>query len=312
MWFKNVLIYQLAEPFTLTPEALHDKLSQDQSRDCGQLEKQTLGWHPPLGNDFENLTHALSSCILFCLRKQQRLLPTQVIKQQGQQKIATIEAEEHRSVSAREKRQIIDELGITLLPQAFTSYTDLYAYIDTRLNWLIIDTSSPNKAEELTVLLRQSLGSLKLLPIAVNQDCHALMTRWVQDGAIEPGWYIEDNCELIDPRAETTQIKCVNQDLAAAEVQGHLQSGKIVSKLALTWQDRLGFTLDKTLSLKKIKFLDIVQEQRNDLDLEDKVQQFEADFAMMSGEFHECFPALFNLLGGLKDSVPQPQKEVAV
>lgn len=312
MWFKNTFIYQLAEPFTLTPEALHDALAQDLTRDCGKLEKQTLGWTAPLGGDSVNLTHPVQGCIMLCLRRQQRLLPNSVVKQLAAQKIDELEAAEHRKVSAREKRQLTDELSITLLPQAFTTYSDLYAYIDTRLNWLVIDTSSASKAEELTVLLRQSLGSLKLMPLAIQKDCHALMTAWVRDAAIEPGWYIDDACELIDPRAETTQIKCVNQDLGTNEVQGHLQSGKIVSKLAITWQDRLAFTLDKTLNLKKIKFLDLVQEQLNDVEFEDKVQQFEADFAIMCAEFYECLPALFNLLGGLKTSGPvSSEKEAA-
>ncbi len=300
MWFKNALIYPLAEPFTLTPEALHDALSQDQARHCGKLEKQTLGWVSPLGSEHVNLTHALQGCIMLCLRKQQRLLPNSVVKQHTLQKVAEIETAEHRQVSTREKRQIGDELAITLLPQAFTTDSDLFAYIDTRLNWLIIDTSSANKAEELTVLLRQSLGSLKLMPLAVNQDCHAMMTRWVQETAIDAGWYIDDACELIDPRAETTQIKCVNQDLGVAEVQGHIQSGKIVSKLAMNWQDRMAFTLDKSLNLKKIKFLDLVHEQQSELDIEDKIQQFEVDFAIMAEEFYQCIPALLELLGGLK------------
>lgn len=310
MWFKNIQIYALAEPFTLTAEALHDALSQDKTRECGKLEKQTLGWVAPLGQEHENLVHALNGCIMICMRKQQRLLPSTVVKQIAADKIAEIELSEQRNVSAKERRNIIDELSVTLLPQAFTTYSDLYAYIDTKNQWLIIDSASATKAEELTVLLRQSLGSLKVASLSVNSDCHQLMTGWVREGIIDTGWYIEDTCELVDPRAQTTQIKCVNQDLAATEVQGHLQSGKIVTKLAVTWQDRVSFMLDKTLCLKRVKLLDLVQEQLNDMEIQNKVQQFEVDFAIMSAEFQAFLPDLIKLLGGLQTTAASAAKMV--
>lgn len=302
MWFKNIIFYRLSESFTLSPEVFHDKLYDDSARPCGKMEKVTLGWVPPLGKTAEMLVYPLNGCYLIAAKKEEKLLPTTVIREHVQEKIEKIEREEARAVSAREKRSLMDEMSITLLPQAFSKSSITYAYIDTKNHWLIINTASVTKAEELTVLLRKSLGSLKLLAPECKQSPSACMTLWVKERTMPKHFCIEDYCEMINPHAEKTVIKCVNQDLFAHEVNGHLTSGKQIVKLGMSWQDRVGFVIDPSLSLKRIQFLDLVQETIVATEAETYEAQFEADFAIFSGEFASLLEDISDLFGGFVDA----------
>jgi len=302
MWFKNIILYRLTEEFTLTPEALHDKLYNDLSRSCGKMEKTTFGWMPPLGKHHELLVHAVNGCYLIAARKEEKILPTTVVREHVQEKIERIESEEGRKVGAREKRNLMDEMSITLLPQAFSKSSVTYAYIDTNNHWLIIDSSSRNKAEEVTVLLRKSLGSLKLLLPEPLQKISFIMTEWLKNQEMPNNFCIEDYCEMINPDQEATMIKCVNQDLFAKEVLAHVSSGKQVMKLGMSWKDRVNFIIDHELGIKRIKFLDLVQDQVKDIAAETVEEQFDADFSIFSSEFAEMLPDIFALFGGLAET----------
>ena len=50
-------------------------------------------------------------------------------------------------------------------------------------------------------------------------------------------------------------------DLTADEVQTSLQAGKFAAKLAIEWDEKISFVLSEDLQIKKLKFLDVLEEQ---------------------------------------------------
>ena len=83
----------------------------------------------------------------------------------------------------------------------------------------------------------------------------------------------------------------------------HLSTGKVVTQLALAWQDKLSFVLDDKMVIKRVRFEDLLQEQAEQDGGEDAAQQFDASFLLMMMTFGEFLPALFEALGG--EDVPQ-------
>jgi hypothetical protein len=80
------------------------------------------------------------------------------------------------------------------------------------------------------------------------------------------------------------------------EIKNHLDSGKQVIKLAMSWADRLSFVLDESLAVKRLKFLDLIQEQAADIEAFDETEQFDADFSIMSAELAQFFRVCSNYL----------------
>jgi recombination associated protein RdgC len=297
MWFKNLSIFRLTEAFTLTAEELEEKLEALAFRPCGSHEDFSLGWVSPIGKG-SPLVHSANSFMMICTKKEERVLPASVLNEMMLEKIAETEEEQGRKLSKKERTAIKDELIFELLPRAFTFSRKLYAYIDVKGGFLVVDSASANKAEDLLSLLRKCLGSLPAVPLNTVEKPIATMTEWLLTQKTPNDVTIEDECELRAPEEAGGVIRCKRHDLSLPEIKNHLDIGKQVIKLALNWNDRLSFILDENLSVKRLKFLDLVQDQVTDSNAQDEAARFDVDFSIMSLELANFIPRLLEIFGG--------------
>ena len=65
--------------------------------------------------------------------------------------------------------------------------------------------------------------------------------------------------------------------------------------LALVFDNRLGFTLDEKFRLRKLKFLDLVEEELGDIAGADAIAELDARFTLMVLELRRVFTALDGL-----------------
>jgi recombination associated protein RdgC len=298
MWFKNLSLFRFTEAFTLTVDELTEKLEAMRFRPCGGHEEFSFGWTAPLGKAGHPLVHTANGYIMLCVKKEERVLPTAVVNEMVQEKTAETEEQQGRKLSKKERTQLKDELVFDLLPRAFTFSRKTYAYIDPKGGWLVVDAASAKSAEDLLSLLRKSLGSLPAVPVNTVNNPVTIMTQWLVSQQAPDGIVVEDECELRSPEEEGSVIRCKRHDLALPEIQNHLDSGKEVIKLAMNWADRLSFVMDKNFSIKRLRFLDLVQDQLKDVDIEDEATRFDVDFAIMSAELGVFLPILLELFGG--------------
>ena len=103
MWFKNVRAYRLTKPFDLSPEMLGQKLVGRSFVPCAKSQAQSLGWVPPLGEESEELVHAAAGRMLLKLKREEKLLPSTVVREQLDEKVAAIESEQGRKVYRKER-----------------------------------------------------------------------------------------------------------------------------------------------------------------------------------------------------------------
>ncbi|MCP4127004.1 MAG: recombination-associated protein RdgC, partial [Gammaproteobacteria bacterium] len=75
---------------------------------------------------------------------------------------------------------------------------------------------------------------------------------------------------------------------------------KQVVRLALEWDERVSFVLSEDLSIKRLGFMDIIQEEAAEVSAEDDSARFDADFAIMSLELGRFIPRLLEQFGGLE------------
>ncbi|WP_333877826.1 recombination-associated protein RdgC [Methylobacter sp.] len=298
MWFKNLSIFRLTEDFTLAPADLELKLEQMAFRPCGSHEEFTFGWTSPLGKSSEQLVHSANGFLMLCGKKEERVLPASVVNEMMQEKILETEEQQGRKLSKKERTAIKDELIFELLPRAFTFSNKTYAYIDPKGGWLIVDAASAKKAEDLLSSLRKCLGSLPAVPLNTIEKPVKVMTEWLINNQAPDDITIEDECELRSPEEEGGIIRCKRHDLSLPEIKNHLDTGKEVIKLAVNWADRIAFIIDENLAVKRLKFLDLIQDQVSDIDTGSEAEQFDVDFSIMSLELANFLPRLLELFGG--------------
>lgn len=300
MWFRNLQLYRLIEPFTHTAESLHGTLGERAFKPCAGLDTHSLGWVPPAGREATERVHASNGRIMLCLRREDRILPASVVREHVDEKAEAIATTESRPVGRKERQRLRDEVMTDLLPRAFTRASHQYAYIDPAAGWVVVDSATPKKAEELLSVLRETLGSLRVRPLAVAKAPSAVMTRWLE-GTPDAGFSLGDECELKEPVDNGGIMRGRRIDLASAEVRSHLDAGMQVAKLAVAWQERIGCLLCDDLVFRRLRFLDLVMEEAADTAADDALTRFDADFALMGMELARFIPAVIGAFGGIDE-----------
>lgn len=301
MWFKNILVYRLNRELSLSADDLEKQLAPLAYHPCGSQDMMQTGWVSPLKGG-ASLTHAAGQQILICAKKEEKMLPSPVIKQELQDKIEKLEADQGRKLKKTEKDSLKDEVVHTLLPRAFSKFNKTYIWIDIANQLVIVDAASAKRAEDNLALLRKSLGSLPVVPLTFKEPIELTLTEWVRSGSLPQGFAVMDEAELKAILEEGGVIRCKQQDLISDEIATHIEAGKLVTKLALDWEERIQFMLSDDGSIKRIKFSDVLKEQNDDIGKEDYAQRFDADYVLMTGELSALIARLINVLGGEAES----------
>jgi recombination associated protein RdgC len=110
------------------------------------------------------------------------------------------------------------------------------------------------------------------------------MTDCLARGRLPAGLDLGDECELRDSSDGGAAVRCRRQDLETDEIREHLKSGKQVFQLGLVFDDRLAFSLDEELVVRKLRFLDLVQDELGDVDTGSAMAELDARFALMALE----------------------------
>ncbi len=297
MWFKNLRLYRLTQPFSLTPEALAEKLASKPFQPCGGLDLTRYGWVPPLGRHGTSLVHATGGCLMVCAKKQEKILPGAVVNEHLDERVSQIEAAEKRRVSRKERKDLKDEVIFSLLPKAFTRSRLDFAYIDTQSRLIVVNAASAKRAEDLLTALREALETLPCLPVVASSAPALVMTQWLAQGHANAPFAMGEECDLLAPK-DGRIVRCKKQDLSADEIRNHLTVGLAVQKMSLVWNDALQFVLDDQLSIKRLKFADALLEKAQERNPETAAEAFDTDFAVMALELRQFVHALLEALGG--------------
>lgn len=298
MWFKNLTLFRLVEPFSPTVEMLAERLERHVFQPCPSYQPSAAGWVPPLGRKAVDLVHSVAGKSLLCLRTEEKVLPVSVLNQVVVERIAGIEDQQRRPVRRREKQELRDQILQELLPRALTRNRHGYAYLDPTGGWLVVDSASPRGVEEITGLLRKTLDTLPIAPPKVKRSVTAVMTAWLTEGRAPTEFGLGDSCELRETGESGGIVRCRGQDLTGDEIGGHLAAGKQVTRLGLIWGGKVEFVLDEALVVRRLRFLDVVRESAALSRGDSPEAVFDAEFALMTGELTGLLPQLLDLFGG--------------
>ena len=296
MFFKNVFIFTLTHGFNFTAEQLQDRLAENTFTNCAATEFSRIGWTEALGEKNSTLVHSTKNNLLFCARKEQKILPTSVINDMLNEKVDEKESNSNFTVTNKEKQQLKEDITFELLPKAFSKLTDTHAYIDFENNIIAINASSRNRAEELLALLRKTLGSLPVSSLLPDINAEDTMTAWLTECELPARFEAGTEAEFrgLGLDANST-IKIKNQDLLNDDIKSILNDEKTVTKIGLVWNDSLSFVLNEDLSIKRLKFFGLTEERYDDIDSDSISERQIVDFELMSGELNLFIKDLFSV-----------------
>lgn len=295
MWFKNIFVYSLPDSTNLNADSLQDKLALKPLMPCSGLDKQSQGWISCHGDD--RLVHVANQHILLALGVEQKLLPATIINRFAKERVADIEAQQGYKVGRKELKDIKQAVTDELLPRAFALQRTTYAWLDLLNGRLIIEAASSAKADELLGLLGKTVDNLPVQLLKTKLSPVAAMTDWLVGENAPAGFTIDRELELRASDESKATVRYANHTLEGDEILAHISGGKRVTRLGLTWNDRISFVLNENLQIKKIEFLDIIKEESSKV-ADNEIEMFELDFILMSGELAKMLTDLTEALGG--------------
>ena len=284
MWFRNLTLFRFSEHAAKALKSLDTKLAEQRLRPCGPLELSSQGFISPYGRAEETLSHLVGPFALVTIAREDRLLPSSVVNDELAARLKKITEKEGRKVGSKERKRLKDEILTDFLPRAFIRLSKLNAYLAVKEGWVVLDTASRKAAEEALSKFREAAGSFPAVPMAAEESPRALMTDWLIRGKLPKGLVLGDECELRDPAETGAIVRCRRQDLETDEVREHLKSGKQVFQLGLVFEDRISFTLGEDLTVRKLRFLDQVQDELGETDRDSSLAELDAIFALMTLE----------------------------
>lgn len=295
MWFKNLLVYRIPAGWAVDPAALEEKLARHPLQRCGGLDRETRGWVAPGGDD--RLVRMLNRQILIAFGTEQKLLPAAVVNQAAKERaVATAEQQGYR-VGGKQMREIKERVTDELLPRAFVRRFTTWVWLDPVNGWLVIDAASQTKAEALLEKLHESLDDLPARLLKTERSPSSAMTEWLVGGEAPSGFTIDRDLELKASDEEMSTVRYVRHALEGEEIRQHIAAGKMVTRLAMTWNDKISFVLTEQGQIKRLAFLDILKEEAES-QAETAEELFDVDFALMTGELARLLSDLVDALGG--------------
>jgi recombination associated protein RdgC len=298
MWFKNLQLYRLPAPWAIGRDELNEQLARGAFHPCGSQEPVSRGWVSPQEGDF---VHSVGGQWLLSLAVEQRLLPSSVVNQEVRERAEKLAAEQGYRPGRKALRDMKDRVTEELLPRAFTRINKTAVWIDRERGWLGVDAASLIKAEEALEHLRHCLDDFPLALVRTQRSPASVMADWLIGQDAPAGFTIDQDCELKAADEGKAAVRYVHHPLEGqeveAEIRAHIKAGKVPTRLALTWDDRISFILTEKAEIKRLAFLDVLKENVEQ-GAENAADVFDAEFALMSGEFTRFIPALLEALGG--------------
>lgn len=291
--FKSGIIYRIAESWTPDLQALEDTLQKTPFTECTATQERSVGWVPPRGEANGPLVESVAGQWILRFTSESKDIPANVLNRKLNEKAEHIEKTEGRKIGKKEKKELKEEVKLDLLPMAFTKQGSMWVWIDPQARTLFLDTSAQGRADEIVTLLVEGLPGFALALLDTQTSPQAAMAHWLMTQEPPAGFSIDRECELKAADESKAVVRYARHALDIDEVRQHIEHGKLPTKLAMTWDDRVSFVLSEGLQLKKIALLDAVMDGQSQDD-----GGFDTDVTIATGELSRLIPDLIEALGG--------------
>lgn len=287
MFIKKARIYRLTEQVTITPEALETFKFSDLTAN----ESTKLGFCPAIG---ENMIHEAGGHRLIVLRKDSKVLPSNVVKAEVNKRAAVRMAELGRPISRKERQMLTEDVESEFLPRAFVSQKYTQAII-SKSGYVFVNGSSSD-AENVFALLRKALGSLMLVPLySITKECPDYeLNEFVKQTKKSESFQLGSVFEF--EGRDDVKIKLKGLGVNSDEVQGATGYG-LTTKAELSSRHGICFTLGDDCAMSGIQWSEQLESQA---DGDDEAAVFDSQFFIAAQTLQGVADDLLEMFGGYK------------
>lgn len=287
--FKNAIFFRIGQAWTPDLQALEQGLKTQRFTPCGPTQQTSYGWIEPRGQEHGPMVESIGGHWILKLCIETKKVPASHVQSKLIERLKKIESSTGRKPGRKESKEIKEEILLDLLPHAFPTQGVLTIWIDPDDHMMVIDATAMGKADTAVTALVQILEQFSITKVQTETTPATQMSHWLRTDEAPYNFSVDRECELKAVDESKSVVKYGRHPLDILEVKQHIQQGKVPTKLAMTWADRVSFVLTDALVLKKITFLEGVYEGADKA-----ADSFDTDFAIMTGELKTAFKDLVN------------------
>lgn len=289
--FRSLTVYQLTQATNAVLKRLKKALSENQFAECGKHFQRSHGYVPPLGGETTDLIYETHGCVLFCLRTDEKSLPSKFVKQEVAARVK-VRVDKGEDLTPVDERLIKEAVIEELLPGIPPEPTRTYAYIDKNQAMLFVNASEAG-ADAFMEVLTKALKGTPFSLLAVKDDPCIKFTDWLKDSSTLDELELGDNCSLKQAReGGTATINIQSDDLESDELRSMIEAGKQCCRIGLMHDD-VAFAVTARLGIRR---LTLGHEQKEDI--EEQGGDIPTELAIVSGVVRNIMGQLEPLLGG--------------
>lgn len=306
MFFSTLTFYQL-KPMPINLDLVVSKAEEKALKACGSQEEYSFGWSPLL-RDTQQWGLIQDSCLLLRAVKEEKHLPSQVVREELERKVSEIEALEGRKIGRKEKADMKDEVVFTLRPKSFTKKSDIWMYIDLKEGIIVINSANATQIDLLLKLLADTLDCSPMRPLQAQSAPSDVITDWLLNNTLPPSLETGDECHLTDNSEDKASVKFKSLEPLSQDVTQHLETGMKVKTLALKMSETLSMTINSDLSISKVKFDDLLKDKAFEDSQGGGLSDMDAQFSIMTLTVRALFKRLTEWFSLVK---PEQEEDAA-
>lgn len=297
---KNATLWQIKGSWDSSLTGMEFATRANQFFPCGATQDKAAGWVPPRGDEHGALVESINGWRVLRYMIETKAVPGAAVRKKAQEAADKIEADTGRRPGKKETRALREDARLELMPHAFARQSTVWVLVNLVEGLLITDAATQGKADEVASSLVQAFDGLVLRLLNTQHTPQTGMTQWLLAESPDDwpeGFHVERECELRSHDEDKSIVRFSRHHLVNDEIRKHIAEGKLPTRLAMSWEGRVGFVLTTNMQLKKISFLEGVLDSTSDA-YADCQDAFEADWALTVGELGQLLPALVDALGG--------------
>lgn len=296
---KNLAVYAFNTPFRISAGDLEAKLAGRPLTSPTALSLSSSGWLPFTPGGARVL--CFEDHLLFLYGREDKIIPPAAVNREVKLKVDEHVERNGFKPGRKQVRQFKEAILVEMAAKALIKLVTVPIWIDLKNQRLVVDAASPKKAEEVINLLRDTLGSVPVRPIATEHGPMACMTTWLHGSAPAP-FDLGYSLDLSAPDASGQKVKFTKHQIEGCpEVASHLKKGLCASSVELWLGENVSFKVNERLQIKGVK-IQVDEDQQQEGDSPDPDASFEATMRIGVDAWTRIIDGLIKVFGGLTAS----------
>lgn len=295
MWFKNLMVYTLDPVWraTQTAAGIEERLARHPLLPVNQASMQSRGWVS--AREGGELAWSVGSHIYLALGIEQRMLPASVINAQLKARALKLEQEQGFAPGRKQRRDLKDQVTDELRPKAFVTRRTVTGLLAG--GYLIVNASSGSAADEFCSTLNAALEGLPALCLDTKIAPDAAMASWLSSYSEPTPFGLGDGVVLQADNIERSTVRYDRHAIRTPAIIEDIKAGKRPTQVSLEWRERAHLVLTDRLTVKRLRFIDVKEEQAEARNCDDAA---DADALLFAEEVTHLLGDLVATLGGIK------------